>query len=95
MLLPCLPSQNEVEMFVVPDPKYRRLVEVLSPEESERVLMFLNTFNAVSSAKDHIVLRSGYSRPQRTKVSASMSRHTCGGQPPYPGIGPVCYHYLL
>ena len=55
-------------MCALGDPKYSRLTEVMTPDDSEGLLTFVNT----SSKDETHTLTGDYTREQRTKVSRSI-----------------------
>ena len=61
----CHCSQDETGLSAVPDPKYQRLVEVLSGGEAEQVLRFVES---PGESDTGLMLEPDDSKEHRTKV---------------------------
>lgn len=55
------------------DSKYKRLLEVLSPDEAEQVLRFVN----IADSDTALVLGPDGSRPHRTQVRVTTHPPSC------------------
>lgn len=58
--------QGENGVMAVADPKYKQLLEAFSPEQAEKVLVFVNT--AKASPESCLKLPPDPSKSHRTKV---------------------------